>query len=71
MELYEWNGSLDVLTDVGPLEAAVCYSENTVVNITLRPEAAVASSQDQRAAADPDQLSVECDEPSVQPLSPA
>ena len=41
MELYEWSGSLNVLTDVSPLEAAVCYSENTVVNVALRPKGGV------------------------------
>jgi hypothetical protein len=72
MELYQWQGSLAVLIDVGPLEAAICYSENTVVKITLKePEAAEASSQNRRAAAGPDQPSNEGDDTPVQHVSAA
>ena len=36
LHLYEWRGSLGELIDLDPLEAAVGYSDNTVVNVTLR-----------------------------------
>ena len=50
MGLYQWQGSLAVLTDVGPLEPALSYSENTVVTFTLT-EAGAALGAAARAAA--------------------
>ena len=58
MGLYLCRGSRAVLTDEGPLESALSYSDNTVVHVTLAEPRAelVARSQGCSSAADPRQL---------------